>query len=172
MSEETALEGLQVPPGGSTNESALSALGISPDEVDAFNLENVESPKNKHVCICGHAVNKHIEYAQGRLQCQTAKMICPCKGAVPVLLASDTRFFMRKTYGFGFKHALARGIRAMEKAGKSGKWLVVLICFKCERTDKPVKPAAMTAFNTISETPTDKNIFLCDDCFLNLRFRR
>lgn len=146
---------------------ALAMLGISLEEareVDQALLErSKKGPRDRRVCICGHAMNKHSNYV-GIVECKPTAMRCPCKKPRPVLEVEDTRLFLRKTEGAGAMHALARGMYASLSAGREVTWIVDLQCDKCGSTDKQVTPVPVTQSGYSSDEATGFDVLLCHDC--------
>jgi hypothetical protein len=147
-----------------TNANALQELGIEDSEVDAFLVGKAENPPEKMVCICGHATNKHSEISKDYWSCVTARHFCPCARPVPVLLVQDTRYFMRKTYGYGAKHAMSTGLRKLNQEGKWSRFTIELTCFKCNAGNVKLLPAALNRDYRISDKPEAINVLLCWDC--------
>ena len=89
-------------------EEALAMIGLTADDIDEADVALAEQRKinasiNRHVCACGHAMSRHT-VVSGIVMCKPARMECPCKRSRPVLLAQDTRLFIRKTEGGGAAH--------------------------------------------------------------------
>ena len=100
----------------------LKSMGIDIAKMD----ENEESllgkrKRNPRVCICGHPMSRHSNVG-GFISCKPAKMHCHCNDPIPVLEASDTRVFFRKSWGSGMSHALTRGAHALAQQGKTSTW--------------------------------------------------
>ncbi len=146
------------------NANALQELRIDDSEVDAFLSNRAQNPPEKMVCICGHATNKHNEISKDYWSCVTARHYCPCAKPIPVLLVQDTRYFMRKTYGYGAKHAMSTGLRKLNQEGKWSKFIIDLSCFRCNSTDVKLHPAALNRDFRISDRPEAINVLLCWNC--------
>ena len=146
------------------SQNALSQLGIADSEVDAFLLGRAETPPEKLVCICGHATNKHNEITKDYWSCVTARHYCPCSKPVPAVLVQDTRYFMRKTYGYGAKHAMSTGLRKLNQEGKWSKFIIDLTCFKCETANVKLYPCALNRDYRVSDKPEAINALLCWSC--------
>ena len=99
----------------------FGGLAVNEESITRFLADRDRYDKSKHVCICGHAINKHNGYEEGHGICQTGRHICPCLKKDPVIFANDTRYFMRKTYGLGSKHALSTGLLALKRAKKTAQ---------------------------------------------------
>lgn len=148
--------------------NALAQLGISDSEVDAFLVGRAEVPPEKLVCICGHATNKHSEISKDYWTCITARHYCPCAKPIPVMLVQDTRYFMRKTYGCGVKHAMSTGLRKLNQEGKWSRFIIDLSCFRCNTSDQKLYPTALTRDYRVSDKPEAINALLCWDCVTQL----
>lgn len=155
--------------GGSEAFDAYSdeGLAISEESVSRFLDEKDLHESSKHVCICGHAVNKH-SIDSGWIFCVTARHYCPCKEIRPVLYASDTRYFMRKTYGSGSKHALSTGLMRLRQVKKTAFWLKKPQCWRnnCPGTNPNIYPVPMNERYNIVDKPGHYNVFLCETCYL------
>lgn len=155
-----------------TNEhSPMDLLGISSDSVEKFLGDRDRYDHSKHVCICGHAINKHSGYEDGYGQCLTGRHYCPCLKKDPVLYSNDTRYFMRKTYGPGSKHALSAGLLRLKQVGKAAHWLDRPTCWNssCESGNPKIYPVAMDRHSRIVNEPGHINVLMCETCFLNLK---
>lgn len=156
---------------GIDNTSALAAMGLSMEEVLEADKKILDVTKkgrrDRRVCLCGHAVARHSEYA-GHLTCKPSAMLCPCKAVKPVLEADDIRAFLRRTEGSGAMHALTRGIAAAVSAGKEVTWLVELKCDKCGQHASNVVPAAVTQSGRLSDSATGFDALICYDCRVNM----
>jgi len=153
-------------------------LGFSEAEGRAA-LEAVVAEKGKfrdgRICACGHSAQSHSAltvdparqalHKAGIIDCRPSRMVCPCQKLVPVLEASDTRVFVRKTRGSGAQHALGLGVSAAMAAELGVTWLVERICWSC-RQEGPVYPVAIDETGRLSERPQVINVLLCADCRL------
>ena len=144
----------------------LDALGLSLEEVLEADRKITGATKkgrrDRRVCMCGHAVGRHSEYA-GNMTCKPSAMLCPCKAIKPVLEADDIRPFLRKTEGSGAMHALTRGIAAAVSSGKEVVWLIEIKCDKCGSTESVV-PAAVTQNGFLKDSATGFDVLLCHGC--------
>lgn len=153
-----------------TPEEALAVLGIDIDLAIADNKKIQETgPRDNRICVCGHGVNKHDP--AGLIQCKPNALVCKCKVARPVLETTDTRLFLRKTEGFGSKHALSRGItglyltNAKKNTNKSITWLIPLACDRCKKDSPKLIPTPLTLHaKTVATIDTGLNALLCEDC--------
>ena len=149
------------------NLNALAAMGLTPDEVAEADRKITEKTKagnrDRRICVCGHAVSKHSNYA-GVLTCKPSALLCPCKKVHPVLESSDTRVFLRKTEGAGAMHALSRGIYAAIQSGKDVKWIIDLKCDRCGSTEANVVPVPVTQSGYSADYATGFDALLCADC--------
>lgn len=152
----------------------LALLGINAEEALAVDKELTRKPsRDKRVCLCGHAVNKHSTEA-GTVQCVPSRYFCPCKNIRPVVEVEDTREFLRKTNGPGAEHALTRGLAALFSKDKSFEWIVDVKCDKCgiEATpagDVKISPVAVTEYKTVSYEATGYDALLCENCIEEIR---
>jgi hypothetical protein len=148
----------------------FDVLGISGASVEKFLDDRNRYDTGKHVCICGHAVNKHTIFDQDRISCHTARHYCPCREVLAVFYANDTRYFMRKTYGPGSKHALSAGLERLQSVGKTGHWLYQPRCWNqgCPNPQVAVYPVAINKRNQIAYEPAAINVFLCETCFVDI----
>ncbi len=165
----------QTPQGDETQEpsqgSPFDMLGVKPENVQKFFDQRDRFDTSKHVCICGHAINKHSGYEEGHGVCLTGRHYCPCKNQTPVLVSNDTRYFMRKTYGPGSKHALVAGLMRLRHVGKQATWLEAPSCWTpdCNSGNKLIFPVALDKTNRVLDKPGPVNVFLCETCVLTLK---
>ncbi|MFM1786420.1 MAG: hypothetical protein RL228_370 [Actinomycetota bacterium] len=148
----------------SVSNDALSLLGFSETDVEEELRKNRLAPPSKQVCICGHAVNKHSELSQGRWTCQTANHICPCQGPEPVLVVQDTRYFMKKTEGYGPMHAISYGLMRLRQEKKWARFIIDLKCDRCKAENCKLYPTALSPELRIVRRPSSINKFLCIEC--------
>lgn len=136
------------------------------EDVAAGEAELVASGRRRSgergICVCGHPVGRHTQI-QGITLCKPTRMDCPCKNLRAVLRAEDTRNFLRKTEGSGALHALGRGLKAAQDAGKSVEWLVEAKCDRCS-VEGPVSPVAVTQRGVIVQSATGYDALLCRKC--------
>jgi hypothetical protein len=151
--------------------SPLDALGVSKASVEKFLDDRDRYDQSKHVCICGHAINKHSNYEEGYGVCLTGRHYCPCQAKNPVLYSNDTRYFMRKTYGPGSKHALSAGLLRLSQVKKHAYWLTPPACWNnnCTSENPLIFPVALDKFNRILNEPGPLNVLLCETCVLNMK---
>lgn len=166
MIEEEETEMHKIPTGSALD--ALAKLGLTPEDVDRADVELAEQRKaisavNRHICACGHAMARHT-ISHGIVMCKPARMECPCKKARPVLLAQDTRMFIRKTAGGGAQHALTRGIRESLTKDKSVEWIIDLVCDRCGEENASIIPVPVTQGGTAVSRATGYDALLCPDC--------
>jgi hypothetical protein len=119
--------------------------------------------RDPRVCICGHPVSRHTTLSGGLVYCKPSRMECPCKTVRPVIEASDTRLFLRKTEGPGVLHALGRGVQVSVKAGHEITWLVPMQCDRC-KTEGQVSPVPVTQRGVAVNEPTGFDALLCRKC--------
>lgn len=148
--------------------NVFDALGVTPESVEKFLSDRYRYDTSKHVCICGHAINKHTTVNE-YVTCLTARHYCPCQLIKPVLYANDTRYFMRKTFGPGSKHALSTGLKRLVELGKGAHWLKPPQCWNpdCLKPHTFVYPVAIGKLGNISYEPEKLNVFLCEACFMS-----
>ena len=152
-------------------ESPLDSLGISSESVSKFINDRDRYDQSKHVCICGHAINKHHGYEGGRGYCLTGRHECPCQKKNAVLFSNDTRYFMRKTYGLGSKHALSTGLLRLKQVGKKAYWLEEPTCWhpNCTLANPLIFPVSLDKGSQIIDKPGPINVLLCESCILNMK---
>mgnify|MGYP006863220138 CR=1 FL=1 len=168
MIEISTSGGLQGPQEEMGLESGLGPLGMVPETILRVNSDPMPHDRSKQVCICGHAINKHKDLGR-RVYCETGRMVCPCLQEIPVLVVGDTRYFMRKTLGWGSKHALARNlVRCIEKRVEI-RWLTDQDkCWNATCTNTPVYPVPLDE-NVVVDRPAPVNVLLCESCALKMR---
>ena len=151
--------------------SLIDDLGITSESVEKFLGDRDRYDTSKQVCICGHAINKHSKYEEGWGTCLTGRHYCPCVNKTAVLYAHDTRYFMRKTFGSGSKHALSAGLLRLIQVGVEAHWLQQPLCWnaECPNPQQKVYPVPLNRQNQIVDAPGHYNIFLCETCFLNMK---
>lgn len=147
---------------------ALEAMGISLEEAEKADRVSRETPRRERdrdisVCLCGHGSARHI-VVNGTVFCKPSRMECPCKKLRPVLEATDTRKFLRKTTGGGALHALTLGILSHVKENKSVTWIVDLKCDRCGKDDKNVVPVPVTQHGRAVGYATGYDALLCREC--------
>jgi len=123
------------------------------------NLE--EFPIRKRICICGHPVNSHHFSSSTGYSCTPGNIWCKCERPTPAYFASDARFFLRSTHGYGIKHALGTGIAALTKRGGTGTWLIPLGCAVKDCAGKEITIACLDDQNRIMDRSTPNSILLC-----------
>ena len=166
MREEEESQRQRIPTGSALD--ALAKLGLTPEDVDQADAELAEQRKvnmavNRHVCACGHGIARHT-VVHGTVMCKPARMECPCKKARPVLIAQDTRMFIRKTSGGGAQHALTRGIRESLTKNKSVEWIIDLVCDRCGEENASIVPVPVTQTGAAVSRATGYDALLCPDC--------
>jgi hypothetical protein len=147
--------------------SPFDFLGIDESSVDRFLHDKARYDRSKQVCICGHAINKHHPL-DDKFYCLTARHWCPCRTPNPVVVANDTRYFMRKTYGPGSRHALSTGLRRVRQVGKKARWIDQPECWnpKCPKTNHLIFPVALNDLSQPVAVPSKINVLLCETCYL------
>jgi hypothetical protein len=127
---------------------------------------------DRRICACGHAMSRHkYDKFQNRHFCKPGAYSCPCIHQRAVMEVPNTKFFMRKSFGSGTKHAIAMGYASSKEAlgddfTENVKWLIPKVCEVC---------GTETAYYPVRVTPTGKVIldgaddegvtaFLCPSC--------
>jgi len=146
------------------NESLFAAFDFSVDEVeDVLEEAKKSKAKSKSICMCGHADGFHDSSASGEQYCTANKQNCKCVKKDLVLVAQDTRIFLRKTTGPGPQHALAQGIRDAEKAGQMLQWIGTPKCEPCGST-VDLSPCPVSERGVILYEDKGINKWLCAEC--------
>lgn len=149
--------------------SALSALQLSTHYLDEVDQRPKQKSLSREVCICGHSVNNHKDFGDGQLICSPAKQFCPCSKLLPVIEVENTKYFLRRTRGYGEKHALTIGLHYLTKHGLWSRMVIEPICFRCGATDLTIYPTPISRDNTISYGPSAVNAFLCLECIYHIQ---
>lgn len=158
----------------------MPSLGISDEELEAaFKRRQTDTGKDGRVCICGHPARCHTSQtnsdsplhemarAKGEDHCYQTRMACSCAAFEPVIEVSDSRVFRFKTKGPSLDHALAQGMFAARKKGKTITYLDTFKCRGCGTTEN-LRPIAYNVLNgrivgeAMSDTPW--NALVCDEC--------
>jgi hypothetical protein len=153
--------------------SAIEILGVSTeDAIKADRRITKAGTRDPRVCICGHAVNRHVEQ-DGVQRCFPSRMTCVCQGIRPVLEVSDTRVFLRKSTGPGVDHALLRGLSALAIKGGEASWIEEPICELCgvDTTTEQIVPVPFTIAGAVCYDDTQlsgKHALLCRPCMREL----
>lgn len=147
----------------------LKAMGLSLDEVRKADglVREKRHDRDQRVCLCGHAISRHT-VTNGVVYCKPGRMECPCKKCRPVLEASDTRKFLRKTSGAGALHALSLGLLAHSETEKPVKWIIELKCDRCQKNDKNVVPVPVTQHGKAVSYATGYDALLCKECRMEI----
>lgn len=147
------------------NSGLLAGLDITVEEAtEAYNKIKSAGNRDGRICICGHAMGYHA-FIEGRgvHKCNAQKQNCSCKNPRPVLITSNARAFMKKTYGSAGLHALTQGVVTAINAGGSVDWIVELKCDKCGNANQVV-PCPVTQSGLVSSEATGWDKFLCREC--------
>jgi hypothetical protein len=143
----------------------LESIGIDSIEMDRFmtSLKTGFGDEDRQICLCGHQMSRH-ERSDSIVYCSVSRAWCDCSHPVPVLEPEQVNPFRFATTGFGKKHALAKGVYALHKNGKTAKWLIEIHCFKCKAMDQAIYPAPINKSNKVSNSSGYRNVFLCMPC--------
>ncbi len=149
--------------------ASLTDLGIQEDEMDAYmeSLKTGVGNPARQICICGHSLSRHTK-SEVSGYCNVAKAWCDCAEPMSVLEPEDLRTFVFSTNGVGKKHALAKGLHALRKNGKTARWLIERVCFRCGAEGRTVFPAALTRDKRIARGSGHTNALLCEPCVNSL----
>lgn len=164
----------------------FNKLGVSIEDVDSKeDRQRRRGPTDRRICICGHGTNKHKNpeiadetrnrYVDGVVAERTyacnpnARVECPCRLPQPVIVVSDSRWFLRKTQGGGHLHALVRGMRSLlEIEGATIDWLIEPTCAKCNESgsDKNILPVPLTKAGRLTHDGLSEGYdrLLCEEC--------
>jgi hypothetical protein len=163
----------------------FNKLGVSTEDVDKVeDRQRLKGPTDRRICLCGHGTNKHQDpnisdvkrnrYIDGKVaerqyECRpNASVICPCKLPLPVIVVSDSRWFLRKTTGGGASHALIRGIRSLlDIDNATVEWLIEPTCFKCGDTSSGnILPVPLTKTGNLTHDGLSEGYdrLLCEEC--------
>ena len=123
----------------------------------------------RQVCSCGHTIKRHHFYRENQFRCSTGQMRCRCKHIRPVFEIQDSRYFMRKTFGPGAKHALMMGLYEHQRAGKTATPLYKFACEKCNTSSERLTVAPFTEEMMIVPRDAEYSFFLCDGCLSRQR---
>ena len=145
--------------------ASLEDLGIQVDEMNSYmnSLKTGIGNPARQVCICGHALARHTK-TEVTGYCNVARAWCSCSEPLPVLEPADLRTFVFSTSGIGKKHALAKGLHALRANGKTARWVIERICFRCGAEDQRVFPAPLTRDKRIANGSGNTNALLCEAC--------
>lgn len=155
--------------GLSTESASLEDFGIQEDEMDTY-MESLKSGVGnpaRQICICGHSLARHTK-TEVTGYCNLGKLWCSCSEPFPVLEPDDLRTFVFSTNGIGKKHALAKGLHALRRNGKSARWIIERVCFRCGEEGRTVYPAPLTREKRIASGTGHTDALLCDACVLAL----
>ena len=166
---ELASEEVTAKGGALLGSSALSAMQLTTPYLDEVDKRPKQKPLSRDICICGHSVNNHKDFGDGQLICTPAKQFCPCERLLPVIEVENTKYFLRRTRGYGEKHALTMGLHHLTKNGFWSRMLIEPICFRCEGTNLTIYPTPISRGNSVSYGPSPLNVFLCLDCIYQLQ---
>jgi hypothetical protein len=145
--------------------ASIEDIGIHLEEMDKYMdlLKSGVGNPARQICICGHSLSRHTK-SEPSSYCNVAKAWCDCAEPLPVLEPEDLRTFVFSTNGVGKKHALAKGLHALRKNGKSARWLIERLCFRCGVEGRTVYPTALTRDKRIARGAGHTNALLCESC--------
>ena len=145
--------------------ASIEDIGIHLEEMDKYmdSLKSGVDNPARQICICGHSLSRHTK-AESSSYCNVAKAWCDCAEPLLVLEPEDLRTFIFSTNGVGKKHALAKGLHALRKNGKSARWLIERLCFRCGVEGRTVYPTALTRDKRIARGAGHTNALLCEAC--------
>lgn len=143
----------------------MDAFDIDPEDIDRAIKEHFpdRGARDGRVCACGHTIAAHEHDPVVGWTCGVAKIDCKCFNPRPVIEASNTRYFLRKTLGHAERHALAIAMRSADKAGVEMRWLVDLVCDICKE-EKPIVPAVVNVMR--NGRPAVGDGLVCRDCLV------
>lgn len=123
------------------------------DRRSEFSFENSQSFEKKV-----------SEFSIEFIQAKNSLSSCPR----PVLIAQDTRSFMRKSYGPGSKHALSTGMLRLRQLGVGMEWIEKPTCWRpdCHSGNPLIFPIPLNEAMRVVESPGKINVFLCETCGL------
>lgn len=149
----------------STEIANIEDIGVDVDEMDEYmaSLKTGIGIQERQVCICGHALVRHTK-GDVAGYCNYGKAWCDCTEPIPVLDPDDLRPFVYSTTGVGKKHALAKALYTLRKNGKSARWLIERVCFRCGSEGQTVFPTALTRDKRIARGSGYTNALLCREC--------
>lgn len=151
----------------SSEEASLEDLGIQVNEMNSYmdSLKTGIGNPARQVCICGHPLTRHSK-TEVSSYCDVGKLWCACSEPLPALESEDLRTFAFSTSGLGKKHALAKGLHALRKNGKSARWIIERFCFRCGTEGCTVFPVPLTKDERIANGSGHRNALLCESCIL------
>jgi hypothetical protein len=160
----------QTSPDSSDAGDELMLLGGSSSavdmEIDASREER--SRPRKRICSCGHSAGSH-EAAGGVMTCVSGRMWCTCRYYREVLEVDDARHFKFASTGSGPRHALTKGIRSLQKAGKQAKLLVEKTCEQCATPTPLLIPVMFNSDRQPTHSGGVATLLLCDSCLEDMR---
>jgi hypothetical protein len=160
-------EGPLLPPGDGEQ---LMLLGGSTTEVDEEIrlVHEGRSRPRKQICSCGHSNGSH-EITSELSVCQTGRHWCTCRHYFPVLEVDDARHFKFSSSGSGPRHALSKGIRSLQRAGKSASLLVDKSCYRCAVKTERLVPVMFNSNNQPTHSVGIITFLFCDSCLDDVR---
>ena len=153
----------------SSEMASTDDLGIPENEMHEYMESERTGVGNaaRQVCICGHALARHST-SEITSYCSVGRAWCSCAEVLPVLETDDLRTFVYSTEGIGKKHALAKGLYALRKNGRSARWIIERFCFRCGANDSVFIPAALTREKRVARGTGYSNALLCESCVVEL----
>ena len=146
-------------------EVTLESIGLSLDQMDSYmiSIRTGIGDFDRQICICGHPMARH-ERSGEFSSCTVSKSWCACSSPLPVLEAERIKPFRFASTGFGQKHALSKGVYAMQRQGHTASWLIDPMCFKCKAEDVQIQPAPLSKTKKIIDRSGYTNVLLCMPC--------
>jgi hypothetical protein len=143
-------------------ENAFEGLNFTYEQgVEALAEIEDKRARDGRICLCGHPNKRHVMVRE-RAVCNPAKQNCPCAEIRLVLVSSNTRLFLRKTFGGGEFHALGQGLVAAMESGVDIEWLIELKCDVCG--EGGVSPVPINEDGKELEEPGKFNALVCRTC--------
>jgi hypothetical protein len=146
-----------------TKMDGMNGFAFSEEDAEKAMVEVKKMGRfDRRVCACGHSLGRH-QRVDGGVVCSFGKQSCPFQTIRPVLEASNTKTFMRKTMGTGPLHALGSGAFNAMKNSETVEWIVDLQCDYCSLLG-PIIPCAVNDNGKIVDEATGIDVLLCRKC--------
>lgn len=153
------------PTGG---ENILHQLGLDQDTLSSFSDSISRGLTDKRICVCGHPIIRHSKGESGYWACTWGKLWCPCQAPIPVLTASNVKFFQMRTRGVGERHALSLGIYKSIKNEIELAFTPDVACFKCDMRKPSLKPVSLDRNFRVLDIPGHYNGLFCPECLFEM----